>query len=158
MPHRHEGFLNYLSASGWIVQRAATAADAPGLDTRPEHLSFLRRFSLLCGADETTWFLSAGDYAGTTDSAFAWNEFERLSLDAALDAEDRARIASFWARHLPILLSVAGDYAFLAIDRATGAVVHGVEPEFEATTPVASSLEALFEAIMEGRILQEWFS
>ena len=39
-------------------------------------------------------------------------------------------------------MSVAGDYEFLAIDQDTGAVVHGIEPEFEAVTVVADSWAA----------------
>ena len=41
---------------------------------------FLGRYALLCRADESVWFLSAADYAGTADSAFAWDEFKHLSL------------------------------------------------------------------------------
>ena len=46
-------------------------------------------------------FLSAADYAGTADSAFAWDEFKHLSLDAALDDEDRQGIRTFWDRTCP---------------------------------------------------------
>ena len=129
-------------------RRRRRACRAPG---------FPGRYALLCRADESVWFLSAADYAGTADSAFAWDEFKHLSLDAALDDEDRQGIHTFWDRHLPVLMSVAGDYEFLAIDQDTGAVVHGIEPEFEAVTVVADSWAGFCEAVIAGRVLPALF-
>ena len=95
----------------WTVARAADPATPPP-GAHAAHRDFLGRYALLCRADESVWFLSAADYAGTADSAFAWDEFKHLSLDAALDDEDRQGIHTFWDRHLPVLMSVAGDYEF----------------------------------------------
>jgi hypothetical protein len=156
MQHIHERLLARLAALGWTVERNAPAgAPAPALPAA--HRDFLDRYSLLCRADETAWFLSAADYAGMADSAFAWDEFKRLSLDAALDDEDRQAISTFWDRHLPVLMSVAGDYEFLAIDQSTGAVVHGIEPEFEVVTVVADSWAGFCEAVIAGRVLPALF-
>lgn len=105
-------------------------------------------FSRLANADDTVWFLSVEDYRGTADSAFAWNEFEKLSLDAAVDPEQTAAVAAFWAGHLPVLLSVGGDYEYLAI-RSDGRIVHGGGPEFEETSVVADDFEALLTELAE---------
>ena len=66
-------------------------------------------------------------------------------------------IRTFWDRHLPVLMSVAGDYEFLAIDQDTGAVVHGIEPEFEAVTVVADNWAGFCEAVIAGRVLPALF-
>ncbi|MFK4728067.1 hypothetical protein ROT00_00095 [Agromyces mediolanus] len=99
-------------------------------------------FSRLSNADDDVWFLSVEDYLGTSESAFAWNEFERLSLEAAAGPEQAAAVTAFWAGHLPFLHSVRDDYEYLAI-ASDGRVVHGREPEFEETTTVADDLPAL---------------
>ena len=41
---------------------------------------FLGRIDRCENAGETAWFLTAADYAGTADSAWAWNEWERQGL------------------------------------------------------------------------------
>lgn len=152
----HERLLAHLADLGWTAARAADPATLPP-GAHAAHRDFLGRYALLCRADESVWFLSAADYAGTADSAFAWDEFKHLSLDAALDDEDRQGIHTFWDRHLPVLMSVAGDYEFLAIDQDTGAVVHGIEPEFEAVTVVADSWAGFCEAVIAGRVLPALF-
>lgn len=64
------------------------------------------------------------------------------------EGQDNAGIESFRERHVPIFMSVDGDYEFLAIDRRSGLVVHGVEPEFEAVSEVAGGLDGLFEQML----------
>ncbi|MFJ1301868.1 hypothetical protein ACILG0_18025 [Pseudomonadota bacterium AL_CKDN230030165-1A_HGKHYDSX7] len=148
----HERFLDHLASRGWVVSRVnAEAGACAGLPaTTPEHAAFLSLFAQLSSADDTRWFLGAADYAGSVDSAFAWDAFQQLSLDAAMSDEDRRGVQAFWDRHLPIFMSVDGEYAFLALDRESGRVVHGIEPEFEAVSVVAPSLEDLFEDVMAG--------
>ena len=149
----HERFLDHLAARGWAVSRATADAGACARlpATTPAHAAFLSLFAQLSNADDTRWFLGAADYAGTAGNAFAWDAFQQLSLDAAMSDDDRRSVQAFWDRHLPIFLSVDGEYAFLALDRESGRVVHGVEPEFEAVSVVAPSLEDLFEDVMAGR-------
>jgi len=90
-------------------------------------------------ADDTCWLLTVQDYAGRSDSAFAWNEWELCSLDAAAeDLEWINQIKSFWDRHLPIAISVSGGYSYYAL-KEDGTVVSGIEPDFEETSFVASS-------------------
>ncbi len=103
-------------------------------------------FSRLSCPDDTVWFLALDDYTDAADTAFAWNEFETIGRDAAMSDDDAAAVSEFWRRHCPILQSVGDGYAYLAIG-LDGAIVHGVEPEFEATTTVADSLVGLLEQI-----------
>jgi hypothetical protein len=105
-------------------------------------------FSLLSSADETVWFLSGDDYSPEAEGAFAWNELEQLSIQAATTADEAAAVSLFWGRHLPILLSVRNGYEYLAV-RDDGAVVHGTEPEFEAAVVVLSQFEDLLTYIIE---------
>lgn len=147
----HERFLDHLAARGWTVLRTAQDAAPPRSPSSVEdHAAFLSLYTLLSSEDDTRWFLSAADYAGTTDSAFAWDAFRAISLEAAMSDADRLAVQAFWTRHLPIFMRVDGDYEFLALDRESGRVVHGIEPEFEAVSEVASSLDALFEQVLAG--------
>jgi hypothetical protein len=108
--------------------------------------------------DETTWFLNLADYAGASTSAFEWDAWERLSMSAADGDEAWSdAIRAFWAKHVPFLLSVRGNYSYLAVSLAgetAGSVVQGSEPEFEDVTVVASSIEAFrsqLEDVLAGR-------
>ncbi|CAB3873314.1 hypothetical protein LMG26858_02843 [Achromobacter anxifer] len=145
--------LDHLAAHGWTVLRSA-----PGMtpetawpDDAPGYGAFLATFTELHNADQTRWFLSAADHAGATDSAFPWHALRDISLEAALDDAGRQAVLDFWQRHIPIYMSVADAYEFLAIDRESGRIVHGIEPEFEETSEVAADLGALFEDMMAGR-------
>ena len=142
--------LRALRAAGWRIETGGTPIPA---SLRARHPSIPGAFEAFATAvracvspTETEWFLTATDYAGEGHAAFAWNEWELLSLDAAGDDEQgREAIRRFWDRHLPILLSVRDGYAYLAIDLESpgGAVVAGREPEFEDVVVVARSFEEL---------------
>ncbi len=114
--------------------------------------AFLETFTVLSNSRDTSWFISIEDFNGEADSGFSWNEFEKMSLDAlADDKEECQRIKEFWDNHLPIAISVGGDYQYLCIDLSKenyGKIYYGVEPEFEdSIEPVCDSLEQLFSAI-----------
>lgn len=90
--------------------------------------------------DEKAWFLCHGDYAGASDAAFRWNEWEQQSLEAASgDSDWESQIRGFWDAHFPFLLSVKSGYAYYAIRMIDGAVVAAEEPEFEEVTQVAAN-------------------
>ncbi len=147
----HERFLDYLAARGWtVLRRAASTGPAIGPATTDRHSAFLSLYAQLSSADDACWFLSAADYAGTAENAFAWDAFRTIGLEAAINAADRQAVEAFWTRHLPFFMRVGGDYEFLALDLNSGRVVHGVEPEFEAVSEVACSLDALFEQVLAG--------
>ena len=94
------------------------------------------------------WLLTARDFLGHPGSAFAWNEWEMLSLSAAVP-EDQPVITKFWDRHLPLFLGV-DPYRYIAVATDSGHLVAGSEPEFEEATTVARSIEGLLERIDAG--------
>ncbi|MCP1634232.1 hypothetical protein [Kerstersia gyiorum] len=148
----HERFLNHLAARGWIIQPPAgnMPASPPSPAGNVAHAAFLSCFEQLHNQDGTCWFLCAADYAGTSDSAFGPDVLRDISLESAISEVDRQTAESFWKHHIPIFMSVNGDYQFLALDRISGRVVHGAEPEFEEVTEVADSLDGLFEQVLMG--------
>lgn len=161
--------LANLERAGWSVVRKS----APDLslndgfhsryaDIPTDYLLFLRLVESCVNPDKTAWFLTEADYNGASDTAFAWNEFEAQSLDAAEgDSELMNEIRRFWDGHLPIMLSVKSGYAFLAIVVAgddRGRIVHGVEPEYEDATHVVDSFPALMEHLVETSLVEDRLS
>jgi hypothetical protein len=109
-------------------------------------------------SDQKAWFLSPGDFAGTSGKAFAWNEWELLGLDAAEDDDEwKGEVTAFWDQHFPILTSLKSGYAYFAIERENNGIVVGEEPEFEAVTPVAASVSDLLQMIAaRSKVLEPW--
>lgn len=139
-----------LQEAGWTCEPSLSTEDgvASALHTAPETVvDWASSFSQLSNGDETVWFLSRHDYSTGTEDAFAWNEFEQLSIQAATTDDELVAVARFWERHLPILLSVRGGYEYLAV-RDDGAVVHGTEPEFEEAAVAFSHFEDLLRYII----------
>ena len=143
------------------LQWTARATDVarplpPAIDKRypaipPTLRSFLEHVENCVRGDEKVWFLTSADYAGESDTSFAWDECEKLESEEA-DADMLADIKTFWNAHIPILLSVAGDYTYLAacVDRASanyGAVVQGYSPDFREASTLAPSFDDLLEQI-----------
>lgn len=121
-----------------------------------EWVEFLNSISVCVNPDEIAWFLCTNDFNEQGDDAFRWNEFELMSLQAAIDDSDeewQSAIVKFWDNHLPIYLSVAGGYEYYAIRMSDGVIVHGAEPEFEETTDAAPSFAKFMEMICAGDIL-----
>ena len=121
-----------------------------------EWVEFLNSIRVCVNPDETAWFLCMDDFSEQSDNAFSWNEFELMSLQAAIensDTEWQSSIVKFWDNHLPICLSVAGEYEYYAIRMSDGFIVHGSEPEFEETTDVAPSFARFMEMICAGECL-----
>lgn len=107
--------------------------------------------------DEKTWLLTVRDFNGSSESAFSWNEWERLSLDATDDPASRARISQFWDGHFPLFASVRFGYAYLALERGTLNIVEGDEPEFEEARLEARSLgEMLQKMAQPARATSRW--
>lgn len=156
----HERFVDHLLSKGWMRQPRSDSllhteslvADAASIAAvPPSYIEFLSGFQSLSSEDEATWFLTLEDYAGATAGAFSWDEFERMSLDAAMDGRDAESVRVFWREYLPVVLSVGGDYEFIAVSRLSGLVVHGVEPEFESVTRLAENVDALMHKVIEGQ-------
>lgn len=139
-----------LQEAGWTCEPPLSTKDGvpSALHTAPETVvDWVSSFSQLSNADETVWFLSRHDYSTGSEDAFAWNECEQLSIQAATTDGEAAAVSRFWKRHVPILLSVRNGYEYLAV-RDDGAVVHGAEPEFEEAVAVFSQFEDLMRYIV----------
>jgi len=109
----------------------------------PEELvSFMQGFAVCLNPLENAWLTSARDLS--EPHAFSFDEFERLSLQAAEgDSEWLESIRAFWSRHFPFAMSVGGSYQYFALvldGEHRGAVVHGIEPEFESPDVIAAGL------------------
>jgi len=154
--------LESLRARGWGLRpsedpRALREVLSARYSAVPEALlAFLVAVSGAVSPDTSTWFLNAADYEGSSDSAFEWNAWEQLSLEAAEgDEQLRSQIEAFWAAHVPFLLSVRDGYSYIALALAgpnASSVVAGREPEFEEVTVLAPSIEA-FSAQMRSMLV-----
>lgn len=152
-----DALLAALVPRGWsltpaVADRTADLARLSALAIPADWAACLLRFDALVGPDEDAWFLALDDYTGTSDAAFAWDEWRTLSLDAAMGPDDAARVTRFWDDVLPILLAVGGAYAFWGVSRATGVVVGGAEPDFEDADVVAPDVAALLTALAAGTL------
>lgn len=120
-----------------------------------EYLDFLSVIEKCIAPNEKTWFICEDEFNNSSDIAFKWNEYELLSLDAAMDDYIwKSEITTWWDNYLPIVMSVDGGYSFYAMGLTNdkGAIVRGYEPEFEEVEKVANSLEEFFELIMSNSI------
>ncbi|WP_128658364.1 SMI1/KNR4 family protein [Paenibacillus sp. 598K] len=157
MSDKCDVFLQWAREHGWAIvdnKRGEVQLNEEFLarykEIPADYLQLLTIVSECVAPDEQTWFLCESDYNGSSDAEFRWDEFERLSLEAAAGDEAWAsEIIAWWDRHLPIVLSVDGEYSFYAVELATGAIVHGAEPEFEEVDVVAPHLEAFYDYLME---------
>ncbi len=155
--------LRRLQEQGWsVVTRrnrklrlpAEVAARHPKIP--PALTEFLGGLASCENDAQTAWFLCEGDYGGTSGAAFRWDEWERMSLDAAADDRRSAEaIRRFWDEHLPFLLSVRDGYAYFAVRTAAdgfGRVVAGREPEFEETSQVSRTFEEFLSLLAGGEV------
>lgn len=155
-------FEGWLKAQGWnVIINIESSLDLnknfvsryPCLGN--EYEEFLKHFKEVISIDEKTWFLCSDEYNGVSESAFKWNEFEELSLEAAEGDNDwREEIKRWWDKKLPIIMSVREGYSFFAIDLENncGNIVRGEEPEFEETEIIANSFYEFLEMVMKGII------
>ncbi|HWB06458.1 MAG TPA: hypothetical protein VG796_25765 [Verrucomicrobiales bacterium] len=138
-----ESAIQNLASSGWRIIKNDAGDSLPTQITErypwiPKEVSdVLFNLREAVSPDETVWLLGGPDYSGTSDSSFAWNEWEQMSIEAADgDQEWIARITAFWNEHFPVAHSVGDGYAYFALT-PNGSVVTGREPEFEEPSPFA---------------------
>ena len=116
-------------------------------------LSFINRFNICMNNTETTWFLLKENYEPKNEDEWRYNEFEILSLESAQDDNEWIKeIHDFWDNNLPIIMSVGNGYEYYAIEIKSGAIVHGIEPEFEDVEKVANSFNDFINLIIDGKI------
>ncbi|WP_454880783.1 SMI1/KNR4 family protein [Sphingobacterium detergens] len=109
-----------------------------------DYLIFLTDLENCVAKDEKSWFNTIGDFNGTTENGFRWNEFELMILEDYEDEtdEDAKEIIDFWNKHIPILMSCRNFYCYFAISLHSdnyGQIVYGNEPIFEETEFVADN-------------------
>lgn len=141
--------LTTLSEHDWQVVRRRQQEDLLPEEVRQRYPrlpadveSFLGGLELCTNRQRTVWFLTGDDYRRHQEGQFRWNEHELMSLDAADDPDEKARIRAYWDCHFPLMFAVHSDYDYLAIDlqpSVFGQIVHGYMPEPEESTPVANS-------------------
>ena len=156
--------LEALRSVGWKIARLDRNAPLPSTVAQRYAwapcgvMDFVAGIGEAMSPDDKAWILSAVDYAGTSEKAFAWNEWELIELSAAEDDDSwKSEVTHFWDQHLPILMSLKDGYAYFAIEQTNNTVVVGEEPEFEETTPLAASLSELLEMIAaRSRLVERW--
>jgi len=80
--------LEDLRRGGWHVQLLAQRQPLPDTVTRrypwmpPGFRELAEQAKNVRGPDEKAWLLTVMDYSMASDSAYAWNEWERPSLEA----------------------------------------------------------------------------
>ena len=136
-----QAYLDLLKSKGWRFE-LWDGETPPALDSSftlrypripADYVKFLGHVKLCENADETVWFLCLNDYNGTSDSGWAWDAMEQTYLEGEDDETTRGEVVDFWNRHMPFMLSVGGEYAYLAFRVSDGAVVEGYEELTEAS-------------------------
>jgi hypothetical protein len=168
-----DNYLDTLRSAGWTAR--ITPNDSLSLPqtvlTRypaiPEsYLDFLCRVGQCSNAADNAWFLTVEDFqrGEDDDTQFRWNEWERMSVEAANDDQELIReVVSFWDNHIPIAAAVHSDYAYLAIAvgaEELGTVVYGHGPMFEdSRRKVAASFDEyldLHRRIVAGEVSADY--
>nr|WP_314593989.1 hypothetical protein [uncultured Porphyromonas sp.] len=114
--------------------------------------AFIHSFQELSSSGEDSWFLSYSDYLESNDAGFSWNEYEKLSIQAAEedgDDDEKAFLTEFWNSYLPFAYSLRNGYAYLAIGMFganKGKIIYGREPMFEEFSVEAESFEELLDS------------
>jgi hypothetical protein len=124
----------------------------------PEYLQAIEESGLVVNATKTAWLLTTRIFAGTAGIAYAWNEWEQQSLDAASgDDVLTSQICRFWDQKFPILFSVKSGYAYFALDLASGRIFQGEEPDYEDPSDTGMSLPEFLERLAKPDVhIQRW--
>ena len=154
-----ESVIHALRETGWKVTwcERATRGVPDALLKRYAHLSsdicwLVSRLHECMNQTETVWLVCSGVYEEASESAFAWNEWEKISLDACVSIEERISVTSFWDAHIPIAVSLNSGYDYAAVrvkGEGAGFVFHGCEPDFECVSFLASSIEDFLSKLLE---------
>ena len=153
-------FIVWANENGWDITKKSglqlnldSSIIARYKEIPNEYLEFLSVVEQCVTPNEMTWFICENEFNNGSETEFKWNEYELLSLEAAMDdAVWKSEITTWWDNHLPIVMSVDGGYSFYAIDLSNGAIVRGYEPEFEEVDKIADNLEEFLGLIMSNTI------
>lgn len=154
-----EKFLKWAKSNGWNVEISDEKRELPkSIIERYEFiprdwLDFIRCFKVCVNGADNIWFNLTNDFEDS-DNAFQWNEFERISLEAAAGDDNwQSDIRGFWDNYLPVVMSVGGGYHYYAICIKTGEIFEGRDPEFEETEICAMNFTDFIEKIVSGKIV-----
>ena len=155
-----ERFYKWANDNGWNVAPAEEKYELPKTLTEryafipDDWTDFIQSFIICINGDNNLYFQLVEDYENDCDdSAFRWNEFELISLEAAKgDEKWTADVKEFWDNYLPIVMSVGGDYHYYAIGIKTGEIFDGWAPEFEEPEIVAPNFTDFIDKIISGEI------
>lgn len=155
-------FIRWANENGWDITEKfesrlnlSSSIRSRYKEIPHEYVTFLSVIEKCVTPNEKTWFICEDEFNNSSDTAFKWNEYELLSLEAAAgDLIWRSEITAWWDNYLPIVMSVNGGYSFYAIDvtHNRGAIVRGNEPEFEEVEKVASTFEEFLALIMSNSV------
>lgn len=149
-------FIEWAKKHNWKIETAENVTAFPDTITRryqipAQWLDFIQNLQICENASADKWFLTPKDYLPAEDG-FQWNTFELESLSYAADEDEKDHITAFWNTHLPIFLSVDGEYSYIAIDITTGRIVSGYEPEYEEITVIAEDFDSFLNQVIAGDI------
>jgi hypothetical protein len=162
MEKRLEHFLRSATEHGWkIIKKAQPNIALCGEVSQrfpvlpDDYRYFLERVASCANAGQAVWFNCEGEFNGDVpELAFSWNDFEKMSSEWS---EGDEQVTRFWANHLPIMMSVHSDYAYVALQYEGDqcrSVVWGWAPEFEEAAVCAETfaefIDRLTVAIRDG--------
>lgn len=151
-------FVAWAKRNNWQVELSNEVRELPEWAFRrysglpANYVNFIQHINVLSNKADTTWFLSIDNFKGAAfDTAWQADSFEKISLEAAEgDKNWQNTIIQFWDTHMPIIFCLANGYEYYAIRLNDGAIVHGIEPEFEEVSSVAASFEDFLAKIVTG--------
>ena len=147
-------FIIWAKNNNWDIILNSNKSDLPN-SIKSRYNIPKQWYDFICGIqvcendNATKWFLTPRDYL-PNEEGFQWNEFELQSLEYGSNA---ANIASYWNKHLPVFMSVDGEYSYYAINTENGNVVYGCEPEYEDSAIAADDFETFINKIISGEIV-----
>ena len=149
-------FIEWARKNNWNIVSNPEKIDLPdSIKNRykipQQWFSFICKLKICENQSATKWFLTLNDYLPLAEG-FQWNEFELQSLEFSDNENEKKQIISYWNTHLPIILSVDGEYSYYAIDTENGNVVLGCEPEYEESTVIADDFNTFIECVISGKI------
>lgn len=147
--------LEQLRALGWQLRWRPPGAALPAVVVQrygwiPKDVAWLLRHVDICAhAQGHAWLIGAEEFLPVDGEGFGWDAWEAMSLDAE-GSETRDRVKRFWDAHLPVAAAVhSGHDVFVVRTQGhdAGMIFHGAGPEFEALSPVASSLRTFLHEL-----------
>lgn len=148
--------MDLLAAAGWAVEFNTSMQDLPTEFTDrygwiPRDAIELFRSVRSCVAPtQKAWLVASSELDGSSGAAFAWNQWELDSLEAAEgDVALKSAIVRYWDGCCPVFISVDGRYAYLGVRRSDGRIVGGEEAEYEEVEIFADSILEMLKLLLE---------